>query len=246
MVNNTTQVKTDVDTKNYIQIPFFEYSPAKISQVTNVTSWRHVWRAYGAFPFLNKTYMTGRQWSVNKPSTGNVSTLTDWALTHCLQEAPYGDIHLGHHWLRWRLVAWWHQAIIWIDDTFLSVKSSGIHLRAIPLETLMMSINMLQHYIFKITAINSRKQWVKMQYMHIPRNIMADSRFPLSQWEAALLCNDVSHWLGANLDSALNMHTVLVLLLYILHNGQFYSHYLGLFQWQRGNHKITPVPVKRP
>ena len=32
---------------------------------------------------------------------------------------------------------------------------------------------------------------------------MADSRFAPSQWETALLCNDVSHWLGASLDSAL-------------------------------------------
>ena len=31
--------------------------------------------------------------------------------------------------------------------------------------------------------------------------IRADSRFAHSQWETALLCNDVSHWLGANLDS---------------------------------------------
>ena len=31
----------------------------------------------------------------------------------------------------------------------------------------------------------------------------ADARFVPSQWETALLCNDVSHWLGANLESAL-------------------------------------------
>ena len=31
----------------------------------------------------------------------------------------------------------------------------------------------------------------------------ADSRFALIQWEMALLCNDVSHWLGASLESAL-------------------------------------------
>ena len=31
----------------------------------------------------------------------------------------------------------------------------------------------------------------------------ADSRSATSQWEMALLCNDVSHWLGANLESAL-------------------------------------------
>ena len=31
----------------------------------------------------------------------------------------------------------------------------------------------------------------------------ADSRFAPSQWERTLLCNDVSHWLGANLESSL-------------------------------------------
>ena len=35
----------------------------------------------------------------------------------------------------------------------------------------------------------------------------ADSRFAPSQWETWLLCNDVSHWLGAILESALEyMH----------------------------------------
>ena len=31
----------------------------------------------------------------------------------------------------------------------------------------------------------------------------ADSRFAPSQWETALLCNDVSHWLGVGLESAM-------------------------------------------
>ena len=31
----------------------------------------------------------------------------------------------------------------------------------------------------------------------------ADSRFAPSRWETALLCNDVSYWLGANLESTL-------------------------------------------
>ena len=49
--------------------------------------------------------------------------------------------------------------------------------------------------------------------------IRADSRFAPSQWTTALLCNDISHWLGASLESALviifpvvscrhNLHTV--------------------------------------
>ena len=36
-----------------------------------------------------------------------------------------------------------------------------------------------------------------------PRILRADSRFAPSQWETALLCNDVSHWLSASLESAL-------------------------------------------
>ena len=33
-----------------------------------------------------------------------------------------------------------------------------------------------------------------------------DSRFAPSQWETALLCNAVSHWLGASLESALTLY----------------------------------------
>ena len=34
-------------------------------------------------------------------------------------------------------------------------------------------------------------------------DIRDNSRFTPSQWETSLLCNDVSHWLGANLESSL-------------------------------------------
>ena len=40
---------------------------------------------------------------------------------------------------------------------------------------------------------------------------MADSRFAPCQWEAALLCNDVSHWLGASLE--LVLHTMLFIMI---------------------------------
>ena len=39
--------------------------------------------------------------------------LTIVGLTHCALVTPYGDRGLGQHWLRWSLVAWWHQAITW-------------------------------------------------------------------------------------------------------------------------------------
>ena len=35
--------------------------------------------------------------------------------------------------------------------------------------------------------------------------IRADSRFAPSQWETALLCNDVSHWLEVNIESDLGV-----------------------------------------
>ena len=37
---------------------------------------------------------------------------------------------------------------------------------------------------------------------------MADSKFALSQWETSLQSNTVSHWLGANLESALQYNPV--------------------------------------
>ena len=44
----------------------------------------------------------------------------------------------------------------------------------------------------------------------------ADSRFAPSQWETALLRNDVSHWLGARLESAMEF-MVKCLNVYIFH-----------------------------
>ena len=41
--------------------------------------------------------------------------------------------------------------------------------------------------------------------------IRAYSRFVPSQWETALLCNDVSHWLGASLESVLLWDTDIML-----------------------------------
>ena len=46
--------------------------------------------------------------------------------------------------------------------------------------------------------------WVAHFIKRFHIHYMADSRFVPSQWETPLLCNDVSHWLGANLESALN------------------------------------------
>ena len=58
-----------------------------------------------------------------------------------------------------------------------------------------------------------------------------DSRFALSQWETVLLCNDVSHWLGASLESALWLVSLcwenfsLVKLVNLITLGHQYQHF---------------------
>ena len=41
------------------------------------------------------------------------------------------------------------------------------------------------------------------------RTLRTYSKFAPSQWEMALLCNAISHWLGANLESALTLESIL-------------------------------------
>ena len=66
-----------------------------------------------------------------------------------------------------------------------------------------------------ITNIQIYKDTVESTYITVHCNMMlqtvqwqmyrADSRFVPSQWETSLQSNAVSHWLGANLESALNV-----------------------------------------
>ena len=57
-----------------------------------------------------------------------------------------------------------------------------------------------------VCSVSSRSDsWMSttLLTMHLA---VADSMFAPSQWETALLCNDVSHWLGASIESALQLH----------------------------------------
>ena len=81
------------------------------------------------------------------------------------------------------------------------MRSSAIHSRVMFTWILNVADNpqvVFEIYTFEITATSPRKQWVTIQ--SIPR---ADSRLAPCQWETALQSNAVSHWLGANLESAL-------------------------------------------
>ena len=51
--------------------------------------------------------------------------------------------------------------------------------------------------------------WAKNHKSLSHTHIRADSRFAPSQWETPLLYNEVSHWQGANLESALHIGAIL-------------------------------------
>ena len=67
---------------------------------------------------------------------------------------------------------------------------------------------------------------------NIVYSIRPDSRFAPSQWETPSLCNDVSHLLGASLESALSMTVMKVEDLPIAHNSFFVRH-LRVFRGNR-------------
>ena len=52
-------------------------------------------------------------------------------------------------------------------------------------------------------------------WVHTLIYIRVDSRFAPSQWEMPLLCNDISHWLGASLESALYIIEFVIIMLNI-------------------------------
>ena len=60
-----------------------------------------------------------------------------------------------------------------------------------------------------ITTSIKVKSWCLPPWLMTP-TIRADSRCSPSQWETVLLCNQVSHWLGRSLESALH-HALLVM-----------------------------------
>ena len=54
-----------------------------------------------------------------------------------------------------------------------------------------------------ITISLHRSNWHETKVSKKPYVVRANSMFAPSQWETVLFCNDVSHWQGANLESAL-------------------------------------------
>ena len=68
------------------------------------------------------------------------------------------------------------------------------------------SSNILTCFFILDTAMADRHNWSRF-FPEDSSNfsLRADPRFTPNQWETVLLCNDASHWLGANLKWALNL-----------------------------------------
>ena len=57
--------------------------------------------------------------------------------------------------------------------------------------------------LLSVVPEGDKKDWYTENVVPVGIYVTTDSRFASTQWETALLCNDVSHWLGASLESAL-------------------------------------------
>ena len=101
------------------------------------------------------------------------------------------NIGSGNEWL----VAWWHQAITWTNVDSSSVKSCGIHRRAILLQMLKIWITGICCKIIpncKIIALSLREQWVnsKCEVSEISCiSFQQDNNTVISINEALLFCS---------------------------------------------------------
>ena len=64
---------------------------------------------------------------------------------------------------------------------------------------------LLTHWSYCHLALSHR---LFMSLKWLPHNHRADSGLAPSQWETSLQSNTISHWLGANLESALNHYKI--------------------------------------
>ena len=86
-------------------------------------------------------------------------------------------------------------AVIWLSSLEILEKIVVIHIDIINLKEWSLSLNAIN--------VSSRRGNMSFIYSMACMGCRADSRIAPSQWGAVFLCNDVSHWLGARLESAL-------------------------------------------
>ena len=102
-----------------------------------------------------------------------------------------------------------------------------------------MALHLLQHGNY--TGWKYRLFWPHKTHRYnssSPARCRADSWFPPSQWETALLCNDVSHWLGASLKSAPEMSG------FLLYLGEILLRYNGTQLYHPGSFCVCAQPMR--
>ena len=89
-------------------------------------------------------------------------------LTDCGLVTQYGDIDLSQLWLGQWLAAWQHQAITWTNVDLSSVRSYGIHLRALSKEDLKNPISKTRLKIAFFKSLADLRTNVLRGYVHLP------------------------------------------------------------------------------
>ena len=88
--------------------------------------------------------------------------------------------------------------------------------------------------------VNERERQCQIS-IAITYRTRAHPRFAPSQWEMVLLCNDVSHWLGASLESALRMNSYAPADIYM----SFSKLHHSWFRWQPVSHSVPSHHLNR-
>ena len=124
--------------------------------------WTSVWSDIGGPQHgspLSGLYQPGRHQAATSSTKMAYRTRPCWTLylTHCGLVTLYSDIHLGQNWLRYWLVAWWHQAITWTSADLPLVRSRVMHLGQFQ-----------KRYLSRQSVTLAWKYWSKM-YFKSPR-----------------------------------------------------------------------------
>ena len=83
----------------------------------------------------------------------------------------------------------------WLDQFSVKLESKYISFHTRKWIDIMKAKRQLEGWVGRWTSLIQREGNM---------NSRADSKFAPSQWEMTLFCNNISHWLGASLESVLN------------------------------------------
>ena len=92
-------------------------------------------------------------------------TRPQWVKTHCFLVTPYDVTEVDQYWFRQWLIAWWHQAIVWVNQCWLTFSkvlwhSSKSNIRESGLATFL--VNEFEKLYLWNDCSSLRGQWVNV------------------------------------------------------------------------------------